>query len=144
MNRITIFGVMAMLLLGFLAAIGSGEASAQQPAAVTTYYPPQPVVTYRPVRRGLFGLRRGYVPTVSYTSPSALTSYYAPAAPVTTYYAPSAPTVTYYAPSAPVTTYYAPSTSVTTYNAPSPVTTYYAPSVTAAVTTLSAPACGCQ
>ena len=90
---------------------------------VTTYYAPAPAVGVVPVRRGLFGLRRDYVPVVVGTAPVPVTTYYAPPPVTTTYYAP-APVTTYYAPApvatvAPVTTYYAP--------APVPVTTYYAP-----------------
>ena len=124
----------------------AGPVSAQT-AVVTTYYPAQPVVSYVPEARGLFGLRTAYRPVVSYAVP-AVTSVAAPApvvaaAPTTTYYAPApaAPVTTYYAPTpapAAVTTYYAPAAAapVTTYRvappvpavvAPAPVTTYYAP-----------------
>lgn len=126
-----------LVVLAASSLVESRVANAQ--VAVTTYYPAQPVVGYMPVRRGLFGLRRGYVPVVSYAAPSAVTSYYVPSAPVVTNYAPVAPTTTYYVPSAPTTTYYVPSAPTTTYYVPSaPVTTYYAPAapvVSAPVTT---------
>lgn len=114
-----------VVVSGALLACGTKESNAQ--VAVTSYYPSQPVVRYMRVRRGLFGLRRGYVPVVSYPPQRAVTSYYAPAAPVTTYYAPAQPITTYYAPAAPATTttYYAPAPPVTTYYAPAaPITTY--------------------
>lgn len=105
-------------------------ADAQQASAqyVTTYYTPAPAVGVIPVRRGLFGLRTGYVPVVTGTVPVPVTTMYAPA-PVTTMYAPApvmaAPVTTYYAPApimaAPVTTYYAP--------APVSVRAYYTPTI---------------
>lgn len=102
-----------------------------QPASaqyVTTYYAPAPAVGVVPVRRGLFGLRTGYVPVVTGTVPVPVTTMYAPA-PVTTMYAPTpvmaAPVTTYYAPApvvaAPVTAYYAP--------APVSVRAYYTPTI---------------
>ncbi len=99
--------------------------NAQAQTTVTTYYQPAPSVGYVPVRRGLLGLRTGWVPVVAQPAPVPVTTYYAPA-PVTTFYAPSPTVTTFYAPPAvstvtPVTTYYAP--------APVPVTTYYAPPV---------------
>ena len=111
-----------LVLSGALLACYTQESAAQ--VVVTSYYPSPPVVRYMRVRRGLFGLRRAYIPVVSYVLQRAVTSYYAPATPITTYYAP--PVTTYYAPAEPVTTYYAP--AVTTYDAPAePITTYYAP-----------------
>ncbi len=101
------------------------QASAQY---VTSYYAPAPAVGVIPVRRGLFGLRTGYVPVVAGTVPVPVTTMYAPA-PVTTMYAP-APVTTMYAP-APVTAMYAPAPvmapPLTTFYAPAPVTTFYAP-----------------
>jgi hypothetical protein len=116
----------------------ASSAWAQPPAVVTTYYPPNPVVTYVPEPAGLFGLRTVYRPIVSYApsvtsvapaAPARVTTHYAPppaTAPVTTYYTPpSAPAsvTTHYAPPAPasVTTYYPPA------SAPAAVTTYYPP-----------------
>ena len=100
---------------------------------VTTYYAPTTAVGVVPVRTGVFGLRRGYVPVVG-TVAVPVTSHYA--APVTTYYPPAPVTTTTYYPPAPVTTYYPPA-RVTTYYAPPvpayyvapPVRTYYAPPV---------------
>ena len=101
---------------------------------VTTYYAPATAVGVVPVRRGVLGLRRGYVPVVG-TVAVPVTTHYAP--PVTTYYPPAPVTTTYYAPApVPVTTYYPPA-RVTTYYAPPvpayyvapPVRTYYAPPV---------------
>ena len=87
------------------------QASAQY---VTSYYAPAPAVGVIPVRRGLFGLRTGYVPVVAGTVPVPVTTMYAPAPvmapPITTFYAP-----------APVTTFYAP--------APMTMRTYYQPSI---------------
>ena len=92
------------------------QASAQY---VTSYYAPAPAVGVIPVRRGLFGLRTGYVPVVAGTVPVPVTTMYAPA-PVTAMYAPM-----------PVTTMYAPAPvmapPITTFSAPAPVTTFYAP-----------------
>ena len=118
--------------------LAAPDAAAQGP--VVAYYP-QPVVTYVPEVRGLFGQRLVYRPVVSVPAP--VTTYYAPA-PVTTFYAPApvaraayfapapAAVTTYYAPAAPilnyparVTTYYAPAAPVLSY--PAGVTTYYAP-----------------
>ena len=124
MMRLTRTMVAAGVVAAALTLAAPKRAQAQM--AVTAYYPATPVVTYRPVRRGLFGWRIVYRPFVSYAVPTApVTTYYAPA-PVTTYYAP-APVTTYYAPR-PVRTYYAPR-PVRTYYAPTPVTTYYAPAV---------------
>ncbi|MDG1810058.1 MAG: hypothetical protein P8J91_11875 [Pirellulaceae bacterium] len=105
------------------------QASAQY---VTSYYAPAPAVGVIPVRRGLFGLRTGYVPVVAGTVPVPVTTMYAPA-PVTTMYAPM-PVTTMYAPAPvmapPITTFYAPA-PVTTFYAPAPMTmrTYYQPSI---------------
>ncbi len=105
------------------------QASAQY---VTSYYAPAPAVGVIPVRRGLFGLRTGYVPVVAGTVPVPVTTMYAPA-PVTTMYAPT-PVTTMYAPAPvmapPITTFYAPA-PVTTFYAPAPMTmrTYYQPSI---------------
>ena len=136
-----LFKFLALLTLAFMVTSFAEARTAVAQVPVTTYYSAAPTVHYLPVRRGLFGLRRGYVPVVSSAAPVAVTSYYAPAppvmtyhAPVTTYYAPAAVTTTYYAPAAPVTTYYAPAAPVTTYYAPAApasVTTYY-PGVTVA------------
>ncbi len=49
-----------------------------QAQIVTTYYAPAPAIGVVPVRRGLFGLRRGYVPVVVGSAPAPVTSYYAP------------------------------------------------------------------
>jgi len=117
---------LASSIMALALTVAVQSANAQVP--VTVYYPSQPVVTYSPVRAGVFGQRIVYRPTVSYATSVAY-------APVTTYYAPTvsyyAPTVAtpvttyYYAPATvvarPVTTYYAP----TYYYAPAPVTTYY-------------------
>ncbi len=86
---------LASVLAGcfFLAAAKPADAQ----VAVTTFYPPQPVVTYLPVRRGLFFPRIVYRPVVSYAATAPVTTYYAPpvaAAPVATYYAP-APVTSY-------------------------------------------------
>ena len=98
---------------------------------VTTYQPAVPVVTYVPERRGLFGLRTAYRPTVSYAVPvaSAQVVTVAPAAPVVSYYAPApaTPVVSYYAPAPTVTV--SPAPVVTTYAPVVPNVTYYAPSV---------------
>jgi len=105
-KRTALMGVAVGVLM--LVTCLTSTAAAQVPVMVTTYYPPQPVVTYYPVRRGLLFPRIVYRPSVSYVAPVApvpVTSYYAPVAPVTTYYAPAAPIV---AAPAPVTTYYAP------------------------------------
>lgn len=105
------------------------QASAQY---VTSYYAPAPAVGVIPVRRGLFGLRTGYVPVVAGTVPVPVTTMYAPA-PVTAMYAPM-PVTTMYAPAPvmapPITTFYAPA-PVTTFYAPAPMTmrTYYQPSI---------------
>ena len=113
-----------VVVSGALLACDTKESDAQ--VVVESYYPPQPVVSYMRVRRGLFGLRRAYIPVVSYPPQRAVTSCYAPAPPVTTYYAPDEPITMYYAPATPA--YYVPATPVTTYYAPAtPVTTYYAP-----------------
>ena len=118
-------GILVLLVIVAMSYVGPREASAQYPAGVSAYYPAQPVVSFVPVRQGLFGLRRGYAPVLSYAAPVPVTTYYAPAttvaAPVTTYYAP-ATTV-----AAPVTTYYAPAPMRTYYAAPA-TTTYVAPS----------------
>jgi hypothetical protein len=135
MSRAIICAVVALIVLGFSLA-GGQSAQAQVPMAVTAYYPPTPVVTYLPERRGLFGQRLVYRPAVAYTAPVAVMVPVAPAcatsvvAPTTTYYAPAtvtAPVTTYYAPApvtAPTTTYFSPA-------APAPVavptTTFYAP-----------------
>jgi len=126
-------GIFSMFRLVAIAALAGSLfffADAQQASAqyVTTYYTPAPAVGVIPVRRGLFGLRTGYVPVVTGTVPVPVTTMYAPA-PVTTMYAPApvmaAPVTTYYAPApimaAPVTTYYAP--------APVSVRAYYTPTI---------------
>ncbi len=99
----------------------------QAQMTVTTYYAPAPTVGYVPVRRGLLGLRTGYIPVAGSVS-VPVTTYYAPPPVVTTYYAPlpltTTPVTTFYAPVSPVTpvtTYYAPP--------PQPVTTYYSPGI---------------
>ena len=135
-------GIFSMFRLVAIAALAGSLfffADAQQASAqyVTTYYTPAPAVGVIPVRRGLFGLRTGYVPVVTGTVPVPVTTMYAPA-PVTTMYAP-APVTTMYAPApvmaAPVTTYYAPApimaAPVTTYYAPAPVSVraYYTPTI---------------
>ena len=128
MSQLVRRGALLAVAVGLVLTACVVPASAQ--VAVTSYYAPvapQPVVSYVPVRRGLFFPRIVYRPVVTYpmvAAPAAVTSYYAPAAPVI-----AAPVTTYYAP-APVTTYYAPA-PVTTYYAPTPVTTYYAPAVPA-------------
>ncbi len=101
------------------------DSTPSQAQVVTTYYAPAPSVGVVPVRKGLFGLRRGYVPVVVSAVPVAVTNRYAPA-PVTSFYAP-APVTTFYSPAS-VRTAYAPA-PVTSYYAPAPVTTYYAPTV---------------
>lgn len=131
MSRAILSLVAVLIVFGFFFA---GGVTAEAQMAVTTYYPPQPVVTYLPERRGLFGQRLVYRPAVSYTAPAAVTVPVAPVcatpviAPTTTYFAPAAPvapavvsvpTTTYYAPAAPVTTYYAPAAPVVV--APAPV-----------------------
>ena len=134
--------ILVLLVIVAMSYVGLREASAQYPAGVTAYYPAQPVVSYVPVRQGLFGLRRGYAPVLSYAAPAPVTTYYAPtttrSAPVTTYYAPATTRAV------PVTTYYAPATTgaipVTTYYAPAPMRTYYAAPAT---TTYVAPSSGC-
>jgi hypothetical protein len=127
LRRIESLGL-AAVVCGLMFVLSADESKAQGPAVVTTYYPAQPVVSYIPERRGLFGWRIGYRPVVSYAAPAVsavaapVTTYYAPSPTVTTYYAPPAPIV---AAPAPVTTYYAPPAPVVA--APAPVTTYYAP-----------------
>jgi hypothetical protein len=129
LRRIESLGL-AAVVCGLVFVLSADESKAQGPPVVTTYYPAQPVVSYVPERRGLFGLRVGYRPVVTYATPAVptvavpapVTTYYAPSPTVTTYYAPPAPVVT--AP-APVTTYYAPPAPVVT--APAPVTVRYAP-----------------
>ena len=134
-NRVGL-AVLASGLLLFLLADG---AKAQRPTVITTYYPPQPVVTYLPERRGLFGQRTVYRPALTYTAP-VVSAVPAPPpvvvapAPVTTYYAPSAAVTTYYTPPVPVTTYYAPPAPVvvapvpvTVRYRPAPIVTYYPP-----------------
>jgi hypothetical protein len=87
MRTIKCFGFAAGVVLAALWC--QPVAKAQPPVVVTAYYPPQPVVTYYPVRYGLFGRRIAYRPAVSYAAPVvAHQAYYAPAVPVTTYYAP--------------------------------------------------------
>jgi hypothetical protein len=125
------FGL-AVLASGLVFFLLTDGAKAQRPTVVTTYYPPQPVVTYLPERRGLFGQRIVYRPALSYAAPVVSTVPAPPPvvvapAPVTTYYAPSAAVTTYYAPPAPVTTYYAPAAPVVV--APAPVTVRYPPPV---------------
>lgn len=129
----------AFVLLTFLITT-SDRANAQ---VVTLAPAATPVVTYVPERRGLFGLRTVYRPTVSYmptvsavqtVNYAPTTAYYAPA--TTAYYAPAPATTAYYAP-APTTTYYAPTASTTAYYAPT--TTYYAPAPVASVPVVSAP-----
>lgn len=142
LRRIGSLGL-ATVICGLVFVVSADESKAQGPAVVTTYYPPQPVVSYIPERRGLFGWRVGYRPIVSYSAPAVsavaapapVTTYYAPAPTVTTRYAPAAPVVV--AP-APVTTHYAPAAPVVT--APAPVTTRYAPAAPAPVTVRYAPA----
>ena len=99
--------VCAATICGVIAVFDARQASAQCPVAVTSYYPAQPVVSWYPVRRGLFGRRIVLRPAVSYATPVV-------AAPVRSYYYAPTPVV-----AAPVTTYYA---------APQ-VTTYYMPVV---------------
>jgi hypothetical protein len=104
-------GLAAVAAWGVL-LLTAPDAVAQGP--VVAYYP-QPVVTYVPEVRGLFGQRLVYRPVVSV--PALVTTYYAPA-PVAraAYFAPApAAVTTYYAPAAPVLSY------------PARVTTYYAP-----------------
>ena len=118
-------------LAAILALAGSififADVQQTEAQVVTTYYAPAPAVGVVPVRRGLLGLRTGYVPVVTGTVAVPVTTMYAPApALVTTMYAP-APVTTMYAP-APVTTYYAPA-PVTTYYPPARVTTWYAPTI---------------
>lgn len=139
MSRLINCVALAALASGLVLFLAASPAQAQRPTAVTTYYPPQPVVTYLPERRGLFGQRIVYRPAVSYTAPAVATVPVAPPvavapAPVTTYYAPSAAVTTYYAPPARVTTFYAPvapavvaPAPVTVRYRPAPVVTYYAP-----------------
>lgn len=95
MRRSASLIALAAVLAACLSFAATRPANAQ--VAVTTYYPPQPVVTYLPVRRGLLFPRIVYRPVVSYAAPAPVTTYYAPpaaAAPVATYYAP-APVTTY-------------------------------------------------
>jgi hypothetical protein len=125
-NRVAL----AVLASGLLFTLTADNAKAQRPTVVTTYYPPQPVVTYLPERRGLFGQRIVYRPAVTYAAPVVSTVPAPPPvvvapAPVTTYYAPSAAVTTYRVPSVPVTTYYAPPAPVVV--APAPVTVRYRP-----------------
>lgn len=125
-NRVTL----AVLASGLLFFLMADSAKAQRPTAVTTYYPPQPVVSYFPERRGLFGQRVVYRPALTYATPVVATVPAPPPvvvapAPVTTYYAPSAAVTTYRVPSVPVTTVYAPSAPVVV--APAPVTVRYRP-----------------
>ncbi len=148
------FSAVALLSLAavLLSTYAAPDASAQ---VVTTYYPPQPVVTYYPQPTGLFGLRTTYRPVVSYVrpavttvarpvvvAPAPVTAYLTPVAPVpvTTYYAPAAPApvTTYYAPAAqaPVTTYYAPAPA-----APAPTQAYYAPAPAAPAPAQASCAC---
>lgn len=134
-NRVAL----AVLAGGLVFFLTADSANAQRPTAVTTYYAPQPVVTYLPERRGLFGQRVVYRPAVTYTAP-VVSAVPAPPpvvvapAPVTTYYAPSAAVTTYRVPSVRVTTYYAPPAPVvvapvpvTVRYRPAPVVTYYPP-----------------
>ncbi len=135
-NRIAL----ALLASGLVFFLAADSAQAQRPIAVTAYYPPQPVVSYFPERRGLFGQRVVYRPALSYAAP-VVSAVPAPPpvvvapAPVTTYYAPSAAVTTYRVPSVPVTTYYAPApvvvapAPVTVRYRPAPVVTYYPPVV---------------
>ena len=119
--------VITAVVFGAILVSDISEGEAQ---TVTTYYATTPSVGYVPVRRGLFGLRRGYVPVVTGTVQVPVRTYVTPA-PVTTFYAPAPAVTTFYAP-APVTTYYAPAPrTVTTFYAPAPrpVTTYYPPTV---------------
>jgi hypothetical protein len=121
-------GLAAVAAWGVL-LLAAPDAAAQGP--VVAYYP-QPVVTYVPVVRGLFGQRLVYRPVVSVPvplatfyapAPVARAAYFAPApAAVETYYAPAAPILSY---PAQVTTYYAPAAPILSY--PARVTTYYAP-----------------
>lgn len=109
------------------------EVQQTQAQVVTTYYAPAPSIGVVPVRRGLFGLRHGYVPVVTGTVAVPVTTAYAPA-PVMAFYAPT-PVTRYYAPApVPVTAFYAPAPPVVpvkTYYAPRPlpVSTYYMPGV---------------
>ena len=58
-----------VVVSGALLACDTKESDAQ--VVVTSYYPPQPVVSYMRVRRGLFGLRRAYIPVVSCCWPNS-------------------------------------------------------------------------
>lgn len=98
------------------------------------YVPAQPVVTYSPERRGLFGQRVVYRPQIQYAVPTiSVPTVSIMSAPITTYYAPA---TTVWPTGTPVTTGYAPLAAPTTI-VPSvryaPTTTYYAPHPPAAV-----------
>jgi len=110
MSQLARRGALFAVALGLVLDVCSVRALAQ--VAVTTYYAPavvapQPVVTYVPVRRGIFFPRIVYRPIVTYPvvaapAPAAVTSYFRPAAPVI-----AGPVRAFFAP-APVTTYYPP------------------------------------
>ena len=132
MDRFTTYFAIAAVSASVWLVSDVQEAEAQV-AAIYTPHVVQPTVTYMPVRRGLFGLRRGVVPVAGYATVSpAVTTYRVPAVATTTYYAPAPvvvaarhpPVVTRYAP--PVVTRYAPPV-VTRYAPPPVVTTRYAP-----------------
>jgi hypothetical protein len=122
MSKFALCIVLAAVAAAVLLTGAASPVQAQGPTVVTAYYPPQPVVGYRPELRGLLFPRVVYRPTWSYVAPAMATVTAPPfgsaSVQTTTYYAP-APTVV----PAPVTTYYAPAPTVL----PAPVTTYYAP-----------------
>jgi len=119
------FCLLSLVVFACLLSLSPGDAQAQGPVAVTTYYAPAvpaPVITYFPERRGLFGLQTVYRPVVTYAAPApppvvvsspVTTAYYAAPVPVTAYRVPARvvlppPPVAVYYPPAPVVTRYAP------------------------------------
>jgi hypothetical protein len=103
--------------------VAPSETAAQGPMVVSAYYPPPPVVTYLPERRGLFGQRLVYRPVVTtavpgfavpvsppvvfrYAPPVAVPAF--PVQPAAVMVPVPPPVVVRFAPPPPVVTYYPP------------------------------------